>query len=177
VISGSELKAKMLELLEKDEEFRYAVAGKLGILEILKRLDRIEDGLKKLYEKSLEHDKRFNRIELELGALSESFYCKALWDELREEIKAKGEKILCRKRNMRINDVDIDLFIETDKTVYVVEVKVKPKHDDVGRLIAKADLVKKYYPHKRIISILAGALIGKEVEEYAKEKGIIVYMY
>jgi len=37
--------------------------------------------------------------------------------------------------------------------------------------------VKKYYPHKRIISILTGALIGKEVEEYAKEKGIIVYMY
>ena len=33
--------------------------------------------------------------------------------------------------------------IETNETVYVVEVKVKPKHRDISRLVAKAVLIKK----------------------------------
>ncbi len=35
------LKRTFLELLEKDLEFRYAVAGYLGLSEVLKRLDAI----------------------------------------------------------------------------------------------------------------------------------------
>lgn len=38
------LKKEFLELLEKDLEFRYTVAGYLGLSEILKRLDRLEEG-------------------------------------------------------------------------------------------------------------------------------------
>ncbi len=53
---------RFLRALEEDAEFRYAVAGKLGLLEILKRLDRIEEELRKLWVKSLEHDKRFEEI-------------------------------------------------------------------------------------------------------------------
>ncbi|MDW7977784.1 MAG: hypothetical protein RMH74_03155, partial [Candidatus Caldarchaeum sp.] len=40
----------MLRLLDEDEEFRYAVAGRIGILEILRRLDRLEEGQNKLWE-------------------------------------------------------------------------------------------------------------------------------
>jgi len=39
------LKNEFLSLLEKDKEFRYAVAGLLGLGEILRRLDRSEQGL------------------------------------------------------------------------------------------------------------------------------------
>jgi len=38
----AELKKKFLELLEEDKEFRYTVAGYLGLSEIMKRLDAIE---------------------------------------------------------------------------------------------------------------------------------------
>ncbi len=178
----NELKAKILELLEKDEEFRYAVAGKIGLLEILKRLDRIEEEIRKLWEKSLEHDKKFkemnkrlSRIELELGALNEAFYSKALWDDLREEIRENNEKVIRRERNARIDEEDIDYLIVTNRKVYVVEVKVKPRHQDIGRLIVKADLVRKHYPDKQVVPILAGTMIGREIEEYAKEKKIRVY--
>jgi len=44
------LKEEFLELLERDKEFRYAVAGKLGLEEILRRLDRHEEHLTKLRE-------------------------------------------------------------------------------------------------------------------------------
>ena len=44
------LKDEFLTLLERDKEFRYAVAGFLGLEEILKRLDRHEEQLVKLRE-------------------------------------------------------------------------------------------------------------------------------
>jgi hypothetical protein len=60
----------MLKLLKEDEEFRYAVAGLLGLEEILKRLDRNEkelvrlrEDMTKMFEK---HDERFARIEEEI---------------------------------------------------------------------------------------------------------------
>jgi SMC interacting uncharacterized protein involved in chromosome segregation len=45
-----ELKEKFLELLDKDKEFRYAVAGYLGIAEILRRLDYLEETQRKILE-------------------------------------------------------------------------------------------------------------------------------
>jgi len=45
-----DLKAKIFALLREDEEFRYAVAGMLGLEEILRRLDRHEAELVKLRE-------------------------------------------------------------------------------------------------------------------------------
>ncbi|MEM0219275.1 MAG: DUF3782 domain-containing protein [Thermoproteota archaeon] len=46
----SSLKDEFLELLKRDEEFRYAVAGFLGLDEILKRLDKHEQRLIELRE-------------------------------------------------------------------------------------------------------------------------------
>jgi TctA family transporter len=48
--STSKLKRELLDLLEKDVEFRYAVAGLLGISEILRRLEKLEESLVRLWE-------------------------------------------------------------------------------------------------------------------------------
>ncbi|MEM2669722.1 MAG: hypothetical protein QW188_06790, partial [Candidatus Bathyarchaeia archaeon] len=69
-----ELKAKIFELLREDLEFRYAVAGLLGLEEIFRRLDRHEAELVRLREdfnklredfnrKAEEDSKRFANIE------------------------------------------------------------------------------------------------------------------
>jgi hypothetical protein len=58
----------MLRLLKEDEEFRYAVAGLLGLEEILKRLDRNEQELVRLRE---DMTKGFERHDLELAKLRE----------------------------------------------------------------------------------------------------------
>ena len=60
------LKEEFLALLESDVEFRYAVAGKLGLLELLKRLDSIEAELKALLES-------FNKLHEEQVKLREDF--------------------------------------------------------------------------------------------------------
>jgi hypothetical protein len=49
---SEKVKAEFLQLLDKDKEFRYTVAGYLGLGEILRRLDG--------------HDKKFNEILAEL---------------------------------------------------------------------------------------------------------------
>jgi predicted nuclease with TOPRIM domain len=46
----SRLKRQFLELLDKDKEFRLAVAGYLGLSETLKRLDSVEESIKELLE-------------------------------------------------------------------------------------------------------------------------------
>ncbi len=83
------LKSRMLRMLKEDEEFRYAVAGLIGLEEILKRLDRHEDEVRRVWQeieklredtnklredmmKGFEkHEERFARIEQELVRLRE----------------------------------------------------------------------------------------------------------
>jgi len=72
------LKRQFLELLDKDIEFRYAVAGYLGLSEILKRLDSVEESIKRLWE--------------EVRALREGQ--NKLWEDTRrlwEEVRALRE--------------------------------------------------------------------------------------
>ena len=69
------LKSEILRLLREDEEFRYAVAGLIGLEEILKRLDRHEAELIKLREdmNRLREDmnRGFKRYDEELIKLRE----------------------------------------------------------------------------------------------------------
>jgi len=62
------LKSRILRLLKEDEEFRYAVAGLLGLEEILKRLDRNEQELVRLRE---DMTKGFERHDVEIAKLRE----------------------------------------------------------------------------------------------------------
>jgi len=76
------LKSRILRMLKEDEEFRYAVAGLIGLEEILKRLDRHEEEIARLREDMVKlredmmkmfekHEERFARIEQELVRLRE----------------------------------------------------------------------------------------------------------
>ena len=75
---ASELKSEILRLLREDEEFRYAVAGLIGLEEILKRLDRHEGELVKLredmnrvLERLVKHEEELVRLREDLNKLRE----------------------------------------------------------------------------------------------------------
>jgi SMC interacting uncharacterized protein involved in chromosome segregation len=101
-----ELKEKFLELLDKDKEFRYAVAGYLGIAETLRRLDYLEEIQRKILEeiKALRENQEKlwenqNKMWEEIKNLRENQ--EKLWEEIKairedqrkiwEEIKAIRE--------------------------------------------------------------------------------------
>ena len=86
-VSLDELKHKILELLRRDEEFRYAVAGLLGLEEILRRLGEHDrkfneilsvlkshgEMLKIHGERLQEHDRKFNEVITEIRELRRDF--------------------------------------------------------------------------------------------------------
>jgi len=65
------LKREFLELLEKDLEFRYAVAGYLGLSEILKRLDIIAEEQKNLRMEQVSLREEQTKIWMEIVAIKE----------------------------------------------------------------------------------------------------------
>ncbi|ABP51246.1 hypothetical protein [Pyrobaculum arsenaticum] len=223
---SAEEKRRFLKALEEDVEFRYAVAGFLGLGEVLNELRRLREDFNKYVEKSErrwrqnerrwkenekrwkewfdtwkkfledyekrwqenerkweEAYKRFDNIERRLsnvettvGAVAESQYTRYVWEDLKEEIKARGELVIRRVRNAKVDNVDVDLLVETDRRVYVVEVKIRPRVEDVGALLAKAEVVKAALG-KEAVPILTGTWIGDDVEKYARGKGVMIYSY
>ena len=95
-IESAELKRRLLELLDKDEEFRYAVVGRLGLLEILRRLDKLEEtqvslleGQNKLWEGQNKLWEGQNKLWEEVRLLREGQ--NKLWEgqnRLWEEVKS-----------------------------------------------------------------------------------------
>jgi len=93
------LRRQFLKLLEEDKEFRYTVAGYLGLGEILKRLDSIEENIRKIWEEIRglrEGQEKLweaqNRLWEEVKALREGQ--EKLWDgqnKLWEEVKQLRE--------------------------------------------------------------------------------------
>ncbi|MEM0278188.1 hypothetical protein [Pyrobaculum sp.] len=209
---SAEEKRRFLKALEEDAEFRYAVAGLLGLGEVLNELRRLREDFNKYVEKSEKRwrqnekrwkenekkwkewyeawkefledykkrwedaNRRFSRIEEALGAVAESQYSRYVWEDLREEIKARGELVIRRVRSAKVDNVDVDLLVETDRRVYVVEVKIRPRVEDVGALLAKAEVVKAALG-KETVPILTGTWIGDDVEKYARGKGVLIYSY
>ena len=61
-MSTAELKAKLLELLKVDEEFRLAVAGLIGLGDVLHRLEEHDKKFDDIIERLKEHDKKFYEV-------------------------------------------------------------------------------------------------------------------
>ena len=77
---SSQLKQRFLKLLKEDEEFRYTVAGYLGLEEILRRLDRHEEQLVKLREDMNKLREDMNKLREDMNKLREDM------NKLREDM-------------------------------------------------------------------------------------------
>ncbi|MEM1947655.1 MAG: hypothetical protein QW240_02810 [Candidatus Caldarchaeum sp.] len=71
---ATKLRKDFIKLLEEDREFRYTVAGYLGLSEILKRLDTVQDQIRGLQEAQ-------NKLWEEVRSLREGQ--NKLWEEVR----------------------------------------------------------------------------------------------
>ncbi|MEM4164099.1 MAG: hypothetical protein QW801_01890 [Candidatus Caldarchaeum sp.] len=104
---AQKLKKQFIELLEKDVEFRYTVAGYLGLSEIIKRLDTIEQEIKRLWEgqeKLWQGQEKLwenqNKLWQEVKSLREGQ--EKLWEELRS-LREGQNKLWEEVRSLREN--------------------------------------------------------------------------
>jgi len=84
-----ELKMRMLKLLREDEEFRYTVAGLIGLEEILKRLDGHGAELVKLREDMNKLREDMNKLREDMNKLREDM------NKLREDMN-RGFELVSR---------------------------------------------------------------------------------
>ncbi|PSN90831.1 hypothetical protein B9Q03_05860 [Candidatus Marsarchaeota G2 archaeon OSP_D] len=95
--TSSELKKEILRLLKEDEEFRYTVAGLIGLTEVLKRMDRFEEELVKLREDMNKLREDMNKLREDMNKLREDMNkLREDMNKLREEMYA-GFDLLNRK--------------------------------------------------------------------------------
>ena len=91
------LKKEFLELLDKDIEFRYAVAGYLGLSEILKRLDGLAEEQVRLREEQAKIIEELVKLGEELVKLRE------------EQIKIREEQVKLREEQAKIGQEQVRL--------------------------------------------------------------------
>jgi len=117
VVELSELKAAILKLLKEDEEFRYAVAGLIGLEEILRRLDSHGEELVRLREEMMKLREDMLRIVEWLKRHDELFaeVFKRL-DRHEEELVKIGEELVKLREDMNKRFEHYDqLFAEVFK--------------------------------------------------------------
>lgn len=100
MLSGEELKKHIINLLERDKEFRYTVAGLIGLKEILDELRNLREEIAKRFE---EHDRKFNEIIVRL-------------DEHSETLKLYGKEIKLLRDDFLVFQKKLDHFEGTQIT-------------------------------------------------------------
>ncbi|MBO3840595.1 MAG: hypothetical protein JTT17_07270 [Candidatus Brockarchaeota archaeon] len=95
---AEKLRQEFIELLERDVEFRYTVAGYLGLSEILKRLDRLEEGQRRLWEEVRSLREEQNKLWEEVKLLRENQ--SKLWEEVRA-LREEQNKLAAEQERMR----------------------------------------------------------------------------
>jgi hypothetical protein len=199
-----EEKLRFLRALEEDAEFRYAVAGAIGILTVVEELRRLREDFNRLAEleerRWEETYKRFEAIERRLEELTR------VVGELKVAVGSLGRRLsgdlertilelyryalkevgvgVDRVERFTYRDVDGRYYrrgaaIEVDvyihdRATYLVEVKSHADRDDVEWFYEKAGVVERILGRKADRLILVAVNIDREALERARELGVDV---
>jgi hypothetical protein len=179
----------MLRLLREDEEFRYAVAGLLGLEEILKRLDRHEAELVRLREdmNKLRKDmiRGFELVESHISALgarwgvmAESAFRESLRGLLEKELGYRVEKWNVFDEAGKVygypSVVDVDVTVSDGKLI-LIEVSSHIKASDITTFRRKAELYMEKMGKRPDKLVVVTPYIDDTAQKAAKELGIEVY--
>ena len=120
----SSLKEEFLGLLEKDKEFRYAVAGYLGLSEILKRLDGMKESMVRLGEEQKRLREDFNKMQENFNKIREDFNkMLEIMDErfrrFNKRIEKIGREIKYTRSRLESRLDKISLSVEDDARVII----------------------------------------------------------
>jgi hypothetical protein len=190
-------KEEFLELLKKDEEFRYTVAGFLGLEEILKRLDKHEQRLTELREDMnagfKRHDEEIAKLREDMNrgfALVERHIAAlgARWGMLAEEAFREGLRGIVEKEfGLKIerwtgydeegkvfgypSSVEIDVALHDEK-IMLIEVKSNVNASDIFEFKRKAELYEEKFGKKPVRKIIVTPNADERAIEAARKLDI-----
>jgi len=178
------LKSEILRLLREDEEFRYAVAGLIGLEEILKRLDRHEEELVRP-RKELVRLRGFELVNRHISALgarwgliAEDAFREGLRGVLEKELGLKVEKWTHFDQKGVVygypSQVEIDVAIKDEKLI-LIEVASHVKTSDVYEFKRKAELYEKVTGKRPDRLLIVTPYAEQKAIEAAKRHGVEIY--
>jgi len=181
-------------------EFRYAIAGYLGISEILKRLDNIAGEQVKLREEQIKLREEQIRIAEEQVKLREDFNkillrfekmenrlirVERTLEKLTIDVKDEAKSVIKFKlrefgislelTSLALPDLEINVYGASDDICVIGEATVRAGAKLIDELLEKFEKLKTNYPNllrKKIIFVIYVSLPMSELIEKAKEKNI-----
>jgi hypothetical protein len=197
------LKSRILRMLKEDEEFRYAVAGLLGLEEILKRLDRHEDEVRRIWqeiEKLREDmnklredmmkgfelmDRRITRLENLISAIGarwgimvEDAFREGLRGILEKEFGVKVERWITIDEEGIVygfkSVIEVDIAVKDGKTL-LIEISSSVDRSKVAAFLRKAKLYEKKTGIRPERLIMVTPYAEDAAVEAAREVGVEIY--
>jgi hypothetical protein len=190
------LKSRILRMLKEDEEFRYAVAGLIGLEEILKRLDRHEEEITRLREDMVKlredmmrgfelMDRRITRLEnlisaigARWGIMAEDAFRGGLRGILEKEFGVKVERWITIDEEGLVygfkSVIEVDIAIKDGKTM-LIEISSSVDRSKVAAFLRKAQLYEKKTGIRPDRLIMVTPYAEDAAVEAAKEVGVEVY--
>jgi hypothetical protein len=190
------LKSRILRMLKEDEEFRYAVAGLIGLEEILKRLDRHEEEITRLREDMVKlredmmkgfelMDRRITRLEnlisaigARWGIMAEDAFRGGLRGILEKEFGVKVERWITIDEEGLVygfkSVIEVDIAIKDGKTM-LIEISSSVDKSKVAAFLRKAQLYEKKTGIRPDRLIMVTPYAEDAAVEAAKEVGVEVY--
>ncbi|MEZ0345781.1 MAG: hypothetical protein ABWK01_04460 [Infirmifilum sp.] len=184
---ASRLRKEMLDLLERDLEFRYAVAGYLGLSEIMKRLDRHEETMMKIWEEVKALREGQNRLWEEVRGLKATVgRVSTTLDRLTISVEEEARSVIKHRIKQDLNiEVELDRIFVDSKEINIYgasgdlcvigEATVRLGVNLVEELLDKIELIKQKRPdllRDKIIKVIYADYAVPEAVEAAKNKGV-----
>jgi len=127
LIELEKLKTEVLRLLREDEEFRYAVAGLIGLGEIIKRLEAHDEKFIEILKRLDRHDEKFIEILKRLDSHDKKFI------EMLKRLDAHDEKFVEIFKRLEAHDekfAEIFKRLDTHDEKFVEILKRLEVHDE-----------------------------------------------
>jgi hypothetical protein len=187
--TNEELKKGILRLLKEDEEFRYSVAGLIGLTEILRRMDRFEEELVKLREdmNKLREDmnagfealnRRITALGARWGVDTEAAFREAIKGILGKELGLSVERWVVQDTEGLVygypSQVEVDVAVTDSKTL-LIEVTSHVKQSDPQTFIKKAKLFEALTGRRPTSLLFVSPFVEEKAQQACKSLGIQVY--
>jgi len=193
------LKREILELLEKDIEFRYAIAGYLGLSELLKRLDSLAEEQTKTRKEVERIWKEIERVWREIERLRDDFnrFFKLLdarlsrvertLEKLTLEIEEEARIIIGHRlkemgydikvSSLILPDVELNIYGVLDDICIVGEATVRASSNLIDEVDENIKRLRRSYPDKirgKVIRVIYTSLAMPDLIERAESEGVWV---
>lgn len=166
------MKSKILKLLKEDEEFRYAVAGFIGLADMLKRFE--------------EHDRKFNEIIAEVRDLRKNVSeIMAYIERTSLTIEEEAREIISHRlrerglelsiSNLVLPDMELNLYGADDEVCIIGEVSTRAGAriiEEVDEKIAELSRKHPQYLRRKTIKAVYTMQATPEAIEAAQNRGI-----